>query len=704
MRRLYNDCPSAALAKTSHAVTKHLLTHKAWLLVHEAAKAFETAPGSQGKARKRTGERGRPDHAGPRAQYRPVTQVVRGLQDPLPAPATGKRDGIDFRPKPLLQELFRDRELVLELPLRKTIHERMVESVGSDLHSGRRQSFEPTPAEVAPLAHERRTHEEMSSEAKVTKHGQGFRKIAVAAVIERENDRSIGEMPRRECIQTDDLEAFQLYSQAHEAQMNVRYNDARELFEQAVEIDPSFAMAYRQLSFLAMLRGEMDLARDYISQAHDNLDRLPERQKLLVQAAYAAQEEQDLEESVQFLEKLTSLYPDELEAYLHLSVTYDMLGRKEERLSVLERGVNALPDSGPLYNMYGYSLLWDGRYVEGIRALENYARLSPNEPNPYDSLGEGYLITGQPEKAIKNYTRALQVDPDFHIARLGLSYAYAILGRYDEVLDEARKLSEFAEGTGFSAAAFHFEGSLALSRVGRYRDAEEERKRGIEAALELLPALYALEQGRSRDAIESVGRAEALVQQLDSLTRRLVGVPGLLLAGSAEARAGNLTAAQARLEQQRQLMDSDDEKERWWQRALEGEIALAANDLSAAEAAFIAGEPRIKMVFSFGGFPGIIGTMLANNLPFHDGLARVKKARGDLPGAIEIYRDLLTPGMSSKWTAWLEPRYVLELARLLDETGDKEGAGKEYERFLELWKDADAELPELKEARAYVAK
>jgi hypothetical protein len=59
--------------------------------------------------------------------------------------------------------------------------------------------------------------------------------------------------------------------------------------------------------------------------------------------------------------------------------------------------------------------------------------------------------------------------------------------------------------------------------------------------------------------------------------------------------------------------------------------------------------------------------------------------------------------MSSKWTAWLEPRYVLELARLLDEIGDKEGARAEYQRFLDLWKNADDGLPELKEARAYLA-
>jgi hypothetical protein len=52
----------------------------------------------------------------------------------------------------------------------------------------------------------------------------------------------------------------------------------------------------------------------------------------------------------------------------------------------------------------------------------------------------------------------------------------------------------------------------------------------------------------------------------------------------------------------------------------------------------------------------------------------------------------------------LEPRYVLEVARLLDQMGDEAAAREEYQRFLELWKDADAGLPELQEARQYVTK
>ena len=72
---------------------------------------------------------------------------------------------------------------------------------------------------------------------------------------------------------------------------------------------------------------------------------------------------------------------------------------------------------------------------------------------------------------------------------------------------------------------------------------------------------------------------------------------------------------------------------------------------------------------------------------------------GDLQGAIQIYRRLLTYGPEQKWVAAFEPRYVLEIARLLVQSGDREAPRKEYARFLELWKDADPGLPELADAR-----
>jgi len=52
----------------------------------------------------------------------------------------------------------------------------------------------------------------------------------------------------------------------------------------------------------------------------------------------------------------------------------------------------------------------------------------------------------------------------------------------------------------------------------------------------------------------------------------------------------------------------------------------------------------------------------------------------------------------------MEPLYVLQIARLLEKKGDGKAALGEYQRFLRLWKNADADLPELAEARRAVEK
>ena len=164
-----------------------------------------------------------------------------------------------------------------------------------------------------------------------------------------------------------------------------------------------------------------------------------------------------------------------------------------------------------------------------------------------------------------------------------------------------------------------------------------------------------------------------------------------------------LDAARKRLEQARTLQTVKRQAEKYWVHALEGEIALAAGDHVRASQAFAAGEPARKMSFNrgFGIYPPI--SFLSNNFVSRDGPARVAIAQGRHAEAISIYRALLTPGPQQKWTAMLEPRCVLALARLLEKSGERKAARTEYQRFLDLWKEADEALPELAEARARVA-
>jgi tetratricopeptide (TPR) repeat protein len=88
-------------------------------------------------------------------------------------------------------------------------------------------------------------------------------------------------------------------------------------------------------------------------------------------------------------------------------------------------------------------------------------------------------------------------------------------------------------------------------------------------------------------------------------------------------------------------------------------------------------------------------SVLANNLILRDAPARIALAQGRPAEAIAVYRRLLTSGPDQPWTAALEPRYMLALARLLEKTGERAAARAEYQRFLDYWSDADPGLPEV---------
>ena len=72
--------------------------------------------------------------------------------------------------------------------------------------------------------------------------------------------------------------------------------------------------------------------------------------------------------------------------------------------------------------------------------------------------------------------------------------------------------------------------------------------------------------------------------------------------------------------------------------------------------------------------------------------------------AVQEYRRLTEVGSSRRSSAVLEPRHILALARLLEQSADRAGARVEYERFMKLWANADPDLPETAEARKAISR
>jgi serine/threonine protein kinase len=340
--------------------------------------------------------------------------------------------------------------------------------------------------------------------------------------------------------------------------------------------------------------------------------------------------------------------------------------------------------SNALSNVRGYSLLEEERLEEALQQFQAVATRAPAEANPWDSLGEGYLANGMPDKALEAYSRALSIEPAFEHSILGRGLALAMLGRYDEALERP--------SPDFRVHAF------LLSRVGRYRQALEILDKGaaedddaeIDAGAFLTSAWLLIEQKQYARALEKVAAAEKVFA--DRQNHSLL-VLADLIGGVAEIRAGDVTRASARLASRKTRYD-DVAIETNWVAAFEGEVALAQGRYDEAVSSFKAGQKKAWMILGRDA-----STVFATSLPSRDLLARIEIARGNRNGAIAEYKRLTTvvPGQGS--SAVLEPRHILELARLLEADGDITGARIEYERFVKLWANADGGLPQLTEAK-----
>jgi hypothetical protein len=87
-------------------------------------------------------------------------------------------------------------------------------------------------------------------------------------------------------------------------------------------------------------------------------------------------------------------------------------GKAEEGEAIMQKAMKVA--TNPELNLYGYSLVGQGRMDEAIKVFEMNAERHPNDPNVFDSLGEAYANRGKKgdkKLAIKHLEKSLSMDP-----------------------------------------------------------------------------------------------------------------------------------------------------------------------------------------------------------------------------------------------------------------------------------------------------
>jgi serine/threonine protein kinase/Flp pilus assembly protein TadD len=171
---------------------------------------------------------------------------------------------------------------------------------------------------------------------------------------------------------TSSLEALQAYSLGHAAHQHFDDEAAIPHYKRAVELDPNFAVAWAELGVASGNTGQTRQMDECIKKAFELKDRASEHEKLYIAGHY--------------YDEVTDEAPKVVEVY------------------------------------------------------EQWKRTYPHESLPWDNLALTYEGLGQPEKSLENASQSMRIDPKGNYAYQNLSDAYMSLGRFDEakaVVDQA---------------------------------------------------------------------------------------------------------------------------------------------------------------------------------------------------------------------------------------------------------------------------
>ena len=330
--------------------------------------------------------------------------------------------------------------------------------------------------------------------------------------------RGPGEIP----ITTQSDEARKIFLEARQLAENLRSDEARVLFDQALEKDPEFALAHmgRALNATSVTdsRGHLDRA---MALAAD----VSEDEKLFIEAYHAIFLENNPDKALLLRKRLVGRHPNDKRAHFVLGQSYAGRNKFDKAIAEYEKAIDIDEDYAPPYNSLGYTYMAKGEYDQTREAFRNYIRLIPGEANPYDSMADLLTRMGRHEEAIEHFQKAAELNPKFAFSqrKIGLNLVY--LGRHDEgraAYAKAIGMETTAPGKVFGMQMTAF----SYLDEGNYPQALAEMDECIQMATETnLPYRLALlhsgacrihvEMGNLNQAEESLASFRGVVEESD---------------------------------------------------------------------------------------------------------------------------------------------------------------------------------------------
>lgn len=220
---------------------------------------------------------------------------------------------------------------------------------------------------------------------------------------------------------------------------------AIEMFREAAELDPGFALTFARLAESLRIRYALTREEKWLEEAATNAHEAERLNPGLapVQVAlgrvYATQGNHDL--AFAAIERAVSIDPNDAGANQAMSRVYENLGRLEDAETSIQKAVALDPDNIMILDGYANFLFYQSRFEEAVTQWQTVIRLAPDHYAALVNLGSALNETGETSLAIIMYQRAIEIKPTY-MAYSNLGTANARAERYEEAVEAFLKALE----------------------------------------------------------------------------------------------------------------------------------------------------------------------------------------------------------------------------------------------------------------------
>ena len=306
-------------------------------------------------------------------------------------------------------------------------------------------------------------------------------------------------------------------------------------FQEAVELDSGFALAYARLADALRMRAALARDQNWLDQADDHANRAlslnPDLApvQMVVGRIHAARGNYDIAYAT--LQRALEIDPNDASTNHAIASVYERLGRQLDAEASLEKAVSLAPENLIVLDAYANFLFRQSRYPEAAVQWQTVVRMAPDHHAALLNLGTALNESGRVAEAVTMYQRAIEIRPTY-MAFSNLGTAYGRAERYAE-----------AESAYLAALEFDEADWLAWGNLGYIYSwttgSEQQATQTFEQAIQLAEAAR-IENARDPFVHSDLAlyyakiRQEALAEQRITTALNLAPDAGEILAAAAE--------------------------------------------------------------------------------------------------------------------------------------------------------------------------